>query len=425
MDEKYEKNGTGLPPDSMQFLEKGIQRLNARIENGFDKLNRNIEKRTPSSPVSEARLKLLRFLLLVAGFALVALFFVFTAPTHKEHPLQHYQPAFLSGNSFMSPNSKSKSPSRSYIDRWWESGRDYRKIAAFDGEIKQLCRDEVVRNPDEFTYPGPVSENIRNKLVFVVHHKTGTHLLRNIQNELLRLAGVNEAGVGGCHQRDLPSKIKWARRLEFWCKLVLRPNMLYPLYKKGNRLVNLARHPRNMLISQHVYQKALQDANLKFGDILNNKDHKFYKGLKSNDTLMAWEGTMEVMAPVINDMVKHMQRTVGDPEVLTVEMESHFYKSFDNTVKQILYHLLEDKVSPEIMCQLRLQASFQDTKRFGAAVDDSHASTHVASTDKKAIAKKELDDILACDHVRCKNFQEKYNKWVDGYAELTKILWKF
>eukprot|EP00511_Aplanochytrium_stocchinoi_P005830 CAMPEP_0204839186 /NCGR_PEP_ID=MMETSP1346-20131115/33459_1 /ASSEMBLY_ACC=CAM_ASM_000771 /TAXON_ID=215587 /ORGANISM="Aplanochytrium stocchinoi, Strain GSBS06" /LENGTH=414 /DNA_ID=CAMNT_0051975755 /DNA_START=437 /DNA_END=1678 /DNA_ORIENTATION=- len=414
MDGKGE-NSVGLTAGSMTVLEKGIQRLNTRIGNGFDNLIRNVEKRK-NTPVSNDWSKhICRFLFVATLFVILAFFFVFPAEQHRLHPLQHYHSSLNIFNSNPAGNGNGKS----FIDKWWESGRDYRKFAEFGGEIKQFCKEEVARNQAEFTYQGNVTQG-RKKLVFVVHHKTGTHLLRNIENELLRLAGMNMLPLGGCYGRNLHSWTVWARRMEFWCKGV---GTQYPFAVKGNRMVNLARHPRNMLISQHIYQKALQDARLHFKDTVKDKDNKFYKGLKSNNTLMAWEGTMEIMSPVIDDMLKHMRMTVGDQGVLTVEMEQHFYKDFDATVKNIFYHLLQDKVSPEEMCKLRLQASFQDTQRFGAEVDDSHKSTHIASTDKKAIAKQELAELLNCEDTKCKKFKDKYNEWVSSYEELTKLLW--
>jgi len=434
MSGKPEADGP-LSPEGMANLEKGAKKVKFHFENKIDLFGRDFakDKKSRFGSVFEHANAQRRSLTI---FFLVVVLVLYVACQNNGpyiQPLEYYYGYSLpsvdndvDSNKLTDEPIEAIKPIESFIDKFWSTDRNHLNIANYSKDIKDICSAEVIKNPEEFRFHGQTARGEKkNRLVFVVHHKTGTHLLRNIQNDLLNLAGLDEQPVGECHGFDLPQRIKWARRTEFWCKYVLRQNILYPLWKKGNRLVNLARHPRNMLISQHVYQKALQDAKLSFSDTIHNMDHKYFRGLRRNNSILAWEGTMEIMMPVITDMLKHMKKTIGDEEVMTVEMESHFYKDFDGTIKQIYYHLLGDKISAQSLCELRLKASFQDVKRFGAAVDDSHASTHVASKDNKVKAKLELDEVLSCQETRCLKFQKSYNKWVNAYEELSKQLWKF
>mmetsp|Transcript_17030 Transcript_17030/g.20630 ORF Transcript_17030/g.20630 Transcript_17030/m.20630 type:complete len:421 (-) Transcript_17030:780-2042(-) len=333
--------------------------------------------------------------------------------------------SFSSASSGKSDHMESnlKKEDATFIDRWWAGDRKYQKVKAYLNEISEFCEDVVAKDPKEFEYNGEPSDgHIHDSLVLSTHHKTGTHLLRNIANMIFMAADMKPKHVGFCGFIKMNAGNTWANKLQMWCS---RGGKRFRSVEQGYdyRMVQLMRHPRKMLISQHLYQTALATSKQHYSDQVDRKKSLFYIGLRKKNTHMMWMGTFDKMIPIIDDMIDQMNQTIGNKNIVTLDMEDHFFVDFDKTVKTIFDHLLMDRVTPQQRCELRVEASFQDTQRFGDQVDRSHANTHVAPQSKKEIAIEELDQFLQLEEEETKAYREKYAQWLKIYKEYTDILW--
>jgi len=362
---------------------------------------------------------------LIFTFGLLAVMVViFMIPDHKvrhsQHALKHWVPTEILETDIVNTQKEAED---TFVDTWWQN-RDFKKVGNYISEIKKYCETIVEGDKEEFGYYGSQSEEVPNNIVFSTHHKTGTHLLRNIVNLLFRAANMKPKRVGFCGSVPMeqgPGK-EWAQhRLHMWCS---RGGSFLREGKAGQsfRMAQLMRQPENMLVSQHLYQTALAHSRSSYTDQVDRKTSLFYIGLKKHDPQMMWMGTFDRMLPVIEDMLDQMNQTLGNRDVITVDMELDFFADFDGTVKQILDHILQDRVTPLQRCILRIEASFQDTKRFGGEVDHSHGNTHVAANEAKEKAKGELESLLSSNDEGTQMYRDKFSSWAERYKEYSKTL---
>lgn len=245
------------------------------------------------------------------------------------------------------------------------------------------------------------------EFALVAHHKTGTHLIRLIKDDIKARLGLKELDVpwaaiateevllGGGLNIGIPvgnekeSTEILHKHLSHVCRenrILLfedmRPKVLSKLFERcnGARAVHLVRRPSNVVASNWAYTKNLKPGQDRIFDVIRGailRGHSASWGLQFECNVF--------FSTYANQMLESHKMIQNRSNILEVRYEN-LMANYDNTTRSIFEHLF-GKTHPSIN-ELVMDAIKYDKNRMPDSVKS--ANSHISSAKDKADAKNEM-----------------------------------